>query len=698
MEEIVILAGVAVLIVLVAAICVFFRMLYVQERNHRILQEVLMHLRELRAAGKAAAAPPMPRSHEDEKVRKPQDDTSGADAVSMSTPVPPEEKPVIPVAPAPVQLEPEKEAVAFAAEAAGEEPVIPLRVEPEKKTVPVSERSAFTPLPPAEPGFETRAEEAIARIWNWITVGEEFRPKNVAAEYAVATTWLVRGGILALLAGIALFLRYAYARNLIPPEARVFIVVLAGSGMVAAGIRLARRKYHLIGMGLLGGGFGTLYFAVYALMTLYKLCGAGTAFGLSILVTAAAMVLAVRMNVLLVALVGVLGGYAAPVLFSTGEKNLAGLFLYLLLLGAGVLFTARKRNWKLLNSVSFWFTVLLFGGALARFYREQEDYPVVMLFLALFYLLFSMLPVVYNLLNRVRISVFELLQVSANGLLFLIAGVLLTRGRYDSATAALVPLGMAAFYTLLLWAGLFRRLDDRPLLYTWLTLGAASLATAFPLALDRNFLVAAWAAQGVAMIWIAVRVKSPFLRFLGDVFFLLAALRWMLFELKPDFLHPSAYDFDTFSGRLLTLGALTAAAFFAGLLLRSGGEDEQRSGNCFLSFGVAGLFLYLTAETWWLLRFELPSAEAGGVSVLWGLFALAAVAVGVVRRLRPLRRLGLILFLVTVIKIFFYDLARVDSFYRIIAFILLGVALLAGAFIYIKFRDRFEAAAGENPK
>ena len=412
--------------------------------------------------------------------------------------------------------------------------------------------------------------------------------------------------------------------------------------MVAAGIRLARRKYHLIGMGLLGGGFGTLYFAVYALMTLYKLCGAATAFGLSILVTAAAMVLAVRMNVLLVALVGVLGGYAAPVLFSTGEKNLAGLFLYLLLLGAGVLFTARKRNWKLLNSVSFWFTVLLFGGALARFYREQEDYPVVMLFLALFYLLFSMLPVIYNLLNRVRISVFELLQVSANGLLFLIAGVLLTRGRYDSATAALVPLGMAAFYTLLLWAGLFRRLNDRPLLYTSLTLGAASLATAFPLALDRNFLVAAWAAQGVAMIWIAVRVKSPFLRFLGDVFFLLAALRWMLFELKPDFLHPSAYDFDTFSGRLLTLGALTAAAFFAGRLLHSGGEDEQRSGNCFLSFGVAGLFLYLTAETWWLLRFELPSAEAGGVSVLWGLFALAAVAVGVVRRLRPLRRLGLL--------------------------------------------------------
>lgn len=685
MEEIVILAGVAVLIVLVAAICAFFRMLYVQERNHQILQEVLMHLRELRAAGKAAAAHPMPRSHEDEKVRKPQDDTSGADAVSMSIPVP-------------VQPEPEKEAVAFAPEAAGEEPAIPLKTEPPHKPVPVPGGTAPVPLPPGEPDFADRADEVIARIWNWITVGEEFRPKNVAAEYAVATTWLVRGGILALLAGIALFLRYAYARNLVPPEARVFIVVLAGSGMVAAGIRLARRKYHLIGMGLLGGGFGTLYFAVYALMTLYKLCGAGTAFGLSILVTAAAMVLAVRMNVLLVALVGVLGGYAAPVLFSTGEKNLAGLFLYLLLLGAGVLFTARKRNWKLLNSVSFWFTVLLFGGALARFYREQEDYPVVMFFLALFYLLFSMLPVVYNLLNRVRISVFELLQVSANGLLFLIAGVLLTRGRYDSATAALVPLGMAAFYTLLLWAGLFRRLDDRPLLYTWLTLGAASLATAFPLALGRNFLVAAWAAQGVAMIWIAVRVKSPFLRFLGDVFFLLAALRWMLFELKPDFLHPSAYDFDTFSGRLLTLGALTAAAFFAGRLLHSGGEDEQRSGNCFLSFGVAGLFLYLTAETWWLLRFELPSAEAGGVSVLWGLFALAAVAVGVVRRLRPLRRLGLILFLVTVIKIFFYDLARVDSFYRIIAFILLGVALLAGAFIYIKFRDRFEAAAGENPK
>ena len=687
MEVIVILVAVAVLF---AAICAFFRMFYVQEQNHRILREVLEHLREIRAAEKAAASPPPPRPPEDAKECQPQDDTSGA--VTVPVPVQPREMPV------PVQPEPEEEAVASIPEAAEEEPAIPLKAEPQDKPAPVPADTASAPVPPAEPDFDARADEVIARIWNWITVGEEFRPKNIAAEYAVATTWLVRGGILALLAGIALFLRYAYARNLIPPEIRVSIVVLAGSGMVAAGIRLARRKYHLIGMGLLGGGFGTLYFAVYALMTLYKLCGAGTAFGLSVLVTAAAMVLAVRMNVLLVALVGVLGGYAAPVLFSTGEKNLAGLFLYLLLLGAGVLFTARKRNWKLLNSVSFWFTALLFGGALARFYREQEDYPVTMLFLVLFYLLFSMLPVVYNLFNRVRISVFELLQVSANGLLFLIAGVLLTRGRYDSATAALVPLGMAAFYTLLLWAGLFRRLDDRPLLYTWLTLGAASLATAFPLALGRNFLVAAWAAQGVAMIWIAVRAKSLFLRFLGDVFFLLAALRWMLFELKPNFLHPHAYDFDTFSGRLLTLGALTAAAFFAGRLLRSGGEDEQRSGNCFLSFGVAGLFLYLTAETWWLLRFELPSAEAGGVSVLWGLFALAAVAVGVVRRLRPLRRLGLILFLVTVIKIFFYDLARVDSFYRIIAFILLGAALLAGAFVYIKFRDRFEAAAGEDRK
>ncbi len=39
---------------------------------------------------------------------------------------------------------------------------------------------------------------------------------------------------------------------------------------------------------------------------------------------------------------------------------------------------------------------------------------------------------------------------------------------------------------------------------------------------------------------------------------------------------------------------------------------------------------------------------------------------------------------------FFVDLASLDQFYRIIAFILLGILVLCGAFLYLKYRQTFE--------
>ncbi len=43
-----------------------------------------------------------------------------------------------------------------------------------------------------EPGrFEAAARRVLAKIWNWIVVGEEFRRPGVSTEYAVATNWLV---------------------------------------------------------------------------------------------------------------------------------------------------------------------------------------------------------------------------------------------------------------------------------------------------------------------------------------------------------------------------------------------------------------------------------------------------------------------------------------------------------------------------
>jgi len=89
----------------------------------------------------------------------------------------------------------------------------------------------------------------------------------------------------------------------------------------------------------------------------------------------------------LAAVLGILGGYATPVMLSTGEVNFPGLYGYMLLLGVGVLGIAIWKDWPLLKLLSFLCTYGLVFASL-RDYAASYFWQV-MPFLAAFFVLFS---------------------------------------------------------------------------------------------------------------------------------------------------------------------------------------------------------------------------------------------------------------------------------------------------------------------
>ncbi len=131
-------------------------------------------------------------------------------------------------------------------------------------------------------------------------------------------------------------------------------------------------------------------------------------------------------------------------------------------------------------------------------------------------------------------------------------------------------------------------------------------------------------------------------------------------------------------------------AFFA-FLRRS----DSRAARRFFGYGaLALLFVYTSLELNTLLPMHLDEFSAGGVSVLWSLFAIGFVAGGIWKRLQVLRYLGLGLFAVVACKVAFLDLAHTPMIYRVLALIGVGVALMLGSFVYIYANRGFEREDG----
>ncbi len=78
-------------------------------------------------------------------------------------------------------------------------------------------------------------------------------------------------------------------------------------------------------------------------------------------------------------------------------------------------------------------------------------------------------------------------------------------------------------------------------------------------------------------------------------------------------------------------------------------------------------------------------------SVFLAIYAVVMIAMAVVRRSTPDRLLGLTLIGIVVGKLYLYDVWQLARFYRITAFVALGVILLAASFIYSRFHTRDSA-------
>src|SRR5437660_322049 len=208
------------------------------------------------------------------------------------------------------------------------------------------------PVPPPIP--ERFIKEAVPQITT------PARPPINWEQFMGAKLFAWIGGF-ALFLGVAFFVKYSFEHNLISPELRVAIGFLTGIALVIGGVALKRKENAVTAQTLCATGILILYAVTFACRSFYHFpfFGLIPTFALMLLITATAFLLAVRMDALVVAILGIAGGFLTPVLLSTGQDNPAGLFGYIALLDIGLLAVARRKEWSSLPILGAVGTVLM---------------------------------------------------------------------------------------------------------------------------------------------------------------------------------------------------------------------------------------------------------------------------------------------------------------------------------------------------
>lgn len=556
-----------------------------------------------------------------------------------------------------------------------------------------------TPASRVSPSSEsTRPSHAPPMFGTHAPAGKE--PDQRSLENRIGSQYFNRLGILAMLIGVAWFLKLAFDNHWIGPLGRVFIGLLAGAALIAWSERFEKRGFTAFSYSLKAVGSGTLYLSLWAAFSVYALMPGWAAFGAMILVTAFNGYISWSRNTELLALYAIAGGLTTPLLVSTGGNHEVTLFSYLLILDVAVLILVALRPWSRLLFAAFIGTIVFFAGWWFDYYNHFQ-WGRTAFFLTCFFLIFAFAPRLARFKADEHATpsgwdslVLVLLPIMNAALAFVAYYVLLSSSTADWA-GPWIAVAFAAFYLGLLRLPARGVLRASPALLSALHLATAVvfLTLAIPLKTHGRWLTIGWLIEGAVLLWVAIRLHQLLLRVLALVCLVLGLGALLL-------VNPEAAATPFFNQRFATY-CVAIVVFASVAWLAAHATEEPVEPILRWHFLAAAAVLTVNAlillaigseihEFWWSLSLhaDLTTAHDYAMyaqftySAFFMAFGALLLYLGFWRRSAFLRWQALVLIGATIAKVFLIDISELSRGFRIFSFLGLGALLLAVSFVY----------------
>ncbi len=423
----------------------------------------------------------------------------------------------------------------------------------ENHTLDKVEETTSPSINPAEVSPQTdKFEQWVLSLWS--------KTKN----YFTTGNLPIKFGVVIFLFGIGFLVQYTNQLGLLTVKVRFIGAAILAILFCLAGFLFIIRKRREYGLSLLGLGLAINYLILFLAHQLYHFISPSILISAVLTLSVFIFYLSIRLNSLILAMIGLLGGYLAPY-FSAFEVNSAMplFYFYYALINSLVLVISYYRNWIWLANLGFWFTFIL--AAIWGYYVYQPaDYLMTQLALAYFF-------GIYLVLNEFRFHRYHD-QLQLNNISLLLGVPLFTIVLQAALTqsfahgVALSSFVMAAIYFILgfFWGRKDPYRDLIRLAYQGLAFSFSILFVAY--LFDAKITIAIASLEAAVIVWLGYRQEKALFSLLGAAilgvtFLFLIALIW-----QPDFTITShsilTWPTDDLS-RGINLFIYASAAFFS---------------------------------------------------------------------------------------------------------------------------------------
>ena len=364
--------------------------------------------------------------------------------------------------------------------------------QPKQETPPIT----FTPKAnPFAPKKKVRNPFEPKQPTNW----ERFIGENLFGKI----------GIVIIIIGVFIGVKYSIQHNLISPAMRLVLGYLMGIGLFVTGAML-KKKYESFSAILVSGAMTIFYFVTFIAYAVFGYFPQSLAFVLMFLFTAFTVLASLSYNQVVIAIIGLVGGYAVPFLLSNNSGQVEILFAYTAIINIGVLILSFYKQWRSLYISALFLTWLLLFSTWASAY-QYDDFVPYFVFNLVTFLTFYVAFIAQKIHRVQELEAVDVLLFLFSSLSFYAIGVWLILDYYPNnrTFVAMFTLLNAVFHFLVGYYFHLKKTPSQALKYLVLVLALSFATLVIPIQFKGTWITIFWIAEAALLFGFGRTKKMP---------------------------------------------------------------------------------------------------------------------------------------------------------------------------------------------